>query len=93
MTFTHLGESWLDDWMGKNAFVCWVEHPAPWEVENGVIESVSLPLNIQGNRHHPFSSILSDMRKEAKRTARETPIARENNQQRRIRRALPNDSL
>ena len=30
MTFTHLGEVWLDEWMEENAFVCWVQHPAPW---------------------------------------------------------------
>lgn len=29
MTFTHLGEQWLDRWMEQNAFVCWVTHPAP----------------------------------------------------------------
>ena len=26
MTFTHLGEQWLDEWMNDNAFVCWVEN-------------------------------------------------------------------
>ena len=31
MTLTHNGERWLDDWMADNAFVCWLEHEAPWE--------------------------------------------------------------
>ena len=58
--------------------------PVTLGVEKEIIESVSLPLNIQDNQHHPFSGTLSDMRKEAKRMARETPIAREDNQQRRM---------
>jgi hypothetical protein len=83
MTFTHLGEQWLDNWMEKNAFVCWIEHPEPWKLELELIESLPLPLNIQDN-HHPFSIELSNLRKEAKRMAREKPIASEKNQKRRI---------
>ena len=84
MTFTHLGEQWLDDWMEENAFVCWVKHPAPWEVEKEIIEEVSLPLNIQDNSHHPFASELSTLRSCAKKIAREMPIANEDNQQRQL---------
>jgi hypothetical protein len=83
MTFTHVGEQWLDAWMEANAFVCWVEHPEPWEVEQEFFQTLSLPLNIQHNRHHPFSGRLQDLRAEAKRGAREQPIAREDNQIRR----------
>jgi hypothetical protein len=82
MTFTHQGEQWLDDWLEENAFVCWVEHPKPWELEQELLTSLSLPLNIQDNKHHPFSAELSEMRKSAKRLARETAIAQEGNQQR-----------
>jgi len=32
-TFTNLGEQFLDQWMEDNAFVCWVEHDEPWELE------------------------------------------------------------
>ena len=81
ITLTHLGEQWLDDWMEENAFVCWVKHPAPWEVEKEIIENVSLPLNIRDN-DHPFAKQLSAMRSEAKRVAKEMPIANEDNQQR-----------
>ena len=28
MTFTHLGEQWLDQWMEENAFVCFFQMPA-----------------------------------------------------------------
>jgi hypothetical protein len=84
LTFTHLGEQWLDAWMEENAFVSWVPHPSPWQIEREIFESVSLPLNIQDNQHHPFTKTLSDMRREAKRIARETPIANEDNQQRQM---------
>lgn len=84
MTFTHLGEQWLDNWMEKNAFVCWVEHPSPWDVEASTIETLSLPLNIQDNALHPFSRELSKLRTDAISLARQEPIAREENQQRRM---------
>ena len=83
MTFTHLGEQWLDDWMEANAFVVWVEHPKPWELEEELLGTLSLPLNIKGNKDHLFADTLSQLRKEAIRTANETAVANEDNQQRR----------
>lgn len=82
MTFTHSGEQWIDAWMSNNAYVCWVKHPAPWEVEREIIETTSLPLNIRDNEHHPFSLELSRKRRELKRQAREMSIANEDNQKR-----------
>jgi len=84
MTFTHIGEQWLDEWLEENAFVCWVKHSAPWELERDILGRLSLPLNIQDNDLHPFSGELSKFRKEAKRLARVEPIAREDNQQRTV---------
>jgi hypothetical protein len=84
MTFTHLGEQWLDSWMEENAFVVWVKHPAPWELEDELLASLSLPLNIKGNADHLFAGELSQLRKEAIKQAREMPIANEGNQQRRM---------
>ena len=84
MTFTHLGEQWLDEWMSDNAFVCWVENNKPWEIEKEIFNTVSLPLNIQDNDHHQFSKTLSKMRTKSKQNARETPIAREDNLQRQM---------
>ena len=84
MTFTHLGEQWLDEWMSDNAFVCWVENNKPWEIEKGIFNTVSLPLNIQDNDHHQFSKTLSKMRTKSKQNARETSIAREDNLQRQM---------
>ena len=82
MTLTHSGEQWLDDWMTENAFVCWLEHQAPWEFEDELLSSFSLPLNIKGNRDHPFARVLTEARSQAIRNAREWPIAVENNQRR-----------
>lgn len=82
MTFTHAGEQWLDAWMEENAFVCWIEQSTPWELEREILGSVSLPLNIRDNQHHPFSSELSKIRRNAIRLAKESPIAREDNQRR-----------
>lgn len=59
MTFTHLGEQWLDDWMERNAYVCWVKHVSPWELEDELIATLSLPLNIKGNKDHEFADSLS----------------------------------
>jgi len=82
MTFTHLGEQWLDDWMEQNAFVAWMEHPEPWAVEAGVISRLSLPLNIQDNRNHPFSVELRKHRRQAMDLARSSAVATEGNQAR-----------
>jgi hypothetical protein len=84
MTFTHLGEQWLDGWMETNAFVSWVKHSEPWELEEELLETLSLPLNIKGNKDHLFADTLSQLRKDAIRQAREMPIANEGNQQRRM---------
>lgn len=77
MTLTHEGEQWLDEWMRTNAFVCWMEHEFPWQIENELLKTISLPLNIMDNDHHPFAKHLSKLRSIAKQTAREMPIADE----------------
>ena len=79
MTLTHSGEQWLDDWMTENAFVCWLEHQAPWEFEDELLGRLSLPLNIKGNRDHPFAKALTEARIQAIKDAREWPISVENN--------------
>jgi len=55
LTFTHIGEQWLDNWMEQNAFVRWVEHQKPWQVEESIFQSVTLPLNIRDNTHNQFN--------------------------------------
>ena len=70
MTLTHSGEQWLDDWMTENAFVCWLEHQAPWEFEDELLGSLSLPLNIKGNRDHPFARAPTEARIQAIKNGR-----------------------
>ena len=82
MTLTHVGEQWLDTWMQGNALVCWIEHPDPCAMEKEILQALSLPLNLQDNQAHPFWAELSDLRKEAKRSARGELIADETGQQR-----------
>jgi hypothetical protein len=49
-------EAKLSAWMADNAFVTWVETDRPWLAEQQLIASVNLPLNLDQNRHHAFSS-------------------------------------
>ncbi|MCU6390238.1 hypothetical protein KW818_14035 [Enterobacter quasiroggenkampii] len=83
MTFTHPGEQWLDAWMEKNAKVHWHPVEAPWELEDTLIASLSLPLNIQGNAHG-FKMTLSEMRRLAAAEARLMEIADERGFRRRL---------
>jgi hypothetical protein len=68
-TFTNPGEIKLDTWMEKNALVCWVEHPRPWELEEELLGSLSLPLNLDGNEQHPYYAALRSCRKAARLAA------------------------
>ena len=74
MTFTTSGETKISDWMEKNAFVVWIEHPTPWLLEDELIQTKSLPLNLQGNQAHPFHKELSLLRSEQKKKAKELPV-------------------
>ena len=65
----------VSEWMARNAFVTWLETPEPWMVEEAIISAVSLPLNLDQNRNHPFHATLSALRKDARQRARELPIA------------------
>jgi hypothetical protein len=83
-TFAHLGEQWLDNWMERNAFVCWVRHSKPWDIEANIFRELDLPLNIQHNRDHPFASELSQARCDASAQAKACPIVDQHNQRRRV---------
>ncbi|WP_420300315.1 GIY-YIG nuclease family protein [Enterobacter sp. BNK-8] len=83
MTFTHPGEQWLDLWMEQNAKVHWIPVEAPGEVEDKLIASIPLPLNIQGNAHS-FKPTLSGMRTQASAEARLMDIADERGLKRRL---------
>jgi hypothetical protein len=73
MTFG-AGERVLSDWLERNARVAWLACDEPWRIEEQMIHSVSLPLNLDQNRHHGFRSDLSGVRFAAKARAREMPI-------------------
>jgi len=64
------GEAVLSDWMGQNAFVCWVTTPQPWQLEAEMIASLDLPLNLGQNKRHSFCETLSALRGAARRAAR-----------------------
>ena len=74
--FTSGGEARLREWMAKHARVCWVEHPEPWEVEEYLIPRLFLPLNLAGNRDHPFHETLTEIRRWSKARARRLPPLR-----------------
>jgi hypothetical protein len=69
------GEATLSAWMQEHAFVTWMVHPTPWLVEEELIGRLSLPLNLDKNDGHPFRTVLSQLRREAKLRARALPIA------------------
>jgi hypothetical protein len=63
--------------MALNARVTWVVVEKPWHLENTLLASLPLPLNLQGNTH-PFVPILQQVRKAAKARARMLPIVDDN---------------
>ena len=73
MTFG-AGEKVLSQWMGENAFVCWVEHPMPWDIEPTLIRELLPPLNLATNKSHPFCAHLSGVRAKAKARARSLAV-------------------
>ena len=80
MTFG-AGERALDDWLGRSARIAWMVCDEPWKTEEYLIRTVSLPLNLDQNRHQLFHSELSRIRRVAKARARELPIADRQNDQ------------
>jgi hypothetical protein len=60
----------LSQWMAEHAFVTWTVHPMPWIVEDELIASVSLPLNLKGNQKHANWRPLTAARAAARELAR-----------------------
>ena len=73
MTFG-AGEQILNAWLDQNACVAWIACDEPWRVEEELIRSVSLPLNLDQNRNHSFHAVLSEHRRNAKARARGLPV-------------------
>jgi len=70
MTFG-AGEAALSEWMAENAFVTWNVCEDAWKLEAQLISRVCLPRNLDQDRHRAFHSVLSDLRRESKRRARD----------------------
>lgn len=73
MTFG-LGEQILNEWLDQNARVAWLTCGEPWRVEEELICSVSLPLNLDQNRNHSFHAQLTARRRAAKSRAQELTV-------------------
>lgn len=72
--FGREGEAALSAWMWDHARVTFTVHHAPWDEEAQRIGTLSLPLNLKGNEHHPFHSPLSELRRRCVARARELPV-------------------
>lgn len=68
------GERDLSQWMADHARVTLVEHPRPWELEEQLIRTLDLPLNLDQNGLHPFRAQLSALRSAAKASAAAQPV-------------------
>ncbi|MEU2005576.1 GIY-YIG nuclease family protein [Rhodococcus sp. NPDC019627] len=70
----HTGEPALSQWMAENALVSWIARDAPWELEDKLIATLDLPLNLHGNSRNAFYPHLKAARADAKRRASELPV-------------------
>ncbi|MGY1728084.1 GIY-YIG nuclease family protein [Geodermatophilus sp. SYSU D01062] len=68
------GEQVLSAWMAEHAFVSVVEHPRPWELEDRLIATLDLPLNLEGNSRNAFHAALTEVRRSAVAAANELPV-------------------
>lgn len=73
MTFVE-GEQVLSAWMADNACVSWVVRERPWELEEELISTLDLPLNLQGNKHNQFHAVLTGVRARCVAQARALPV-------------------
>ena len=52
----------------------WVMHDEPWVLEEALIASLDVPLNLQGNADNGFYPRLKQLRAEAEQVARSLPV-------------------
>ncbi|RZU32528.1 GIY-YIG nuclease family protein [Blastococcus saxobsidens] len=55
-------EQRLTAWMREHLSLTWAVHPAPWEVEAGIIEQLAPPLNQADNRAHALYAVVREAR-------------------------------
>jgi hypothetical protein len=68
------GEQGLSAWMADNAFVSWVVREHPWELEDNLIASLDLPLNLEGNSRNLFHPVLTQRRARCVAEANALPL-------------------
>ncbi|HVA83952.1 MAG TPA: hypothetical protein VNF28_03560 [Candidatus Binataceae bacterium] len=67
-------ETVLTRWMADHALVSWVEVKNPKPLEEYLIKSLDLPLNLDGNEHNQFWKPLSELRRRGRERAINLPI-------------------
>jgi hypothetical protein len=60
--------------MASHAAVTWHATPKPWVAEAHLISTLTLPLNLDQNTHHPFTEKLLALRSAARRRADGLPV-------------------
>jgi hypothetical protein len=73
MTFVG-GERVLSTWIAENARVSWIVDTAPWVLEEHLISTLDIPLNLDGNKHNAFHPQLTAMRAASVARARKLPV-------------------
>jgi hypothetical protein len=68
------GEQKLSRWMGEHAYVSFVSHERPWELEERLIELLDVPLNLDGNSRNAFHPELTRVRRDAVVAANLLPV-------------------
>ncbi|MGY1829009.1 GIY-YIG nuclease family protein [Geodermatophilus sp. SYSU D01180] len=68
------GEQALSTWMADHASVSFVEHERPWELEDQLITTLDLPLNLDGNSRNAFHVELTRVRKQCVAAADALPV-------------------
>jgi hypothetical protein len=68
------GEPVLSAWMDENTRVSWVVCDRPWELEDVLIASLDLPLNLEGNSRNQFHQELTQARARCVARANSLPV-------------------
>jgi hypothetical protein len=68
LTFS-TGEAPLSQWLEENARVTWHVCERPWELEEELISTFNLPLNLDMNVAHTFHPVLSELQARPRRTS------------------------
>lgn len=69
-------EATLTEWMAQNARVSWVETDDPVALEEHLIKTLVLPLNLDQNDHSAFHARLSEIRRKARERALLLPLVK-----------------